>query len=133
MSAEGPPASPAPATPYGDAGIGTASARTVRTMRADGLPAVRLGKCYLFDASDVEAFIQSRKETKCRAQTVDRISTTSRAAVAGISSGAKQDAPGNSAQALEIAQRLKGRSAASSTSGDELNRKEGRVIRGAFP
>ena len=112
--------------------FGIPSARTVRTMRADGLPAVRLGKCYLFDASDVEAFIQSRKETKCRAPTEDRISITSGAGGAGISSGAKQAAPASSQQALEIAQRLKAPSPDSSRSESGSSNREGRVIRGTF-
>lgn len=111
--------------------FGIPSARTVRTMRADGLPAVRLGKCYLFDASDVQAFIESRKETKCRAQTEVRISTTSAPGSAGTSNGARPDAHGSSAQALAIAQRLKTR-LPSSSSAEIENSQPGRVIRGAF-
>lgn len=113
--------------------FGIPSARTVRTMRADGLPAVRLGKCYLFDKSDVEAFIQSRKEVKCRAPIEDRISITSKAGGAGISNGAKPDARGSSAQALAIAQKLKTPSPCLSKSGNAPIDHEGRVIRGRFP
>jgi excisionase family DNA binding protein len=35
--------------------------RTLRTMRQRGLPAMKLGKAYLFDSADVEAFIQAAK------------------------------------------------------------------------
>lgn len=41
--------------------------RTLRTMRNKGLRAVRLGKAYLFDASDIEAFIEASKESPCPA------------------------------------------------------------------
>lgn len=112
--------------------FGLPSARTVRTMRADGLPAVRLGKAYLYDPADVQEFIQSRKETKCRAQTEGHILTTSGAGAAGISSGAKRGARGNSAQALAIAERLKTRSPSSSKSGSGKNTPAVHVIRGNF-
>jgi len=43
------------------------SARTLRTMRLKGLPAVRIGKAYLFDASDVERHILNAKVSSCHA------------------------------------------------------------------
>lgn len=49
--------------------FGIPSPRTVRTMRQKGLAAVRLGKAYLFDESDVQAFIEASKT--CHAQTRD--------------------------------------------------------------
>ncbi len=49
--------------------FGIPSPRTVRTMRQQGLPAVRIGKAFLFDEADVEAFIAAKKETSCRAPT----------------------------------------------------------------
>lgn len=87
--------------------FGIPSPRTVRTMRADGLPAVRLGKCYLYDPDDVRGFIQSRKETKCRDRTGDHISPMSAIGAAGTFDGAKPGAPASSALALEIAAKLK--------------------------
>lgn len=48
---------------------GIPSPRTVRTMRQQGLPSVKLGRAYLFDAADVEAFIAGKKETSCPGQT----------------------------------------------------------------
>ena len=111
--------------------FGIPSARTVRTMRADGLPAVRLGKCYLFEVADVEAFIESRKETKCRARTEDRTSNTLGLGDGGTSSGPSPDARGSTARALAIAQKLKTRSLTSSKAA--VDRSEpGRVILGAF-
>jgi len=44
--------------------FGIPSVRTVRTMRADGLPAVRLGKGYLFERADVEAFRRASRSTR---------------------------------------------------------------------
>lgn len=41
--------------------FGLPSPSTLRSMRAKGLPAVRLGKAYLFDCSDVEKFIAEQK------------------------------------------------------------------------
>ena len=48
--------------------FGLPSVRTLRTMRARGLPAVPLGKAYLFDRADVERFIENAKVTTCPAQ-----------------------------------------------------------------
>lgn len=44
--------------------FGIPSYRTLRTMRANGLPAVRLGKAYLFDPADVAAFIEAAKKRR---------------------------------------------------------------------
>ncbi len=67
MSAEGPPASPAPATPYGDAGIGTASARTVRIVRFLAMPLVLALAClalFLWLSSlDLDSIEQRRINT----------------------------------------------------------------------
>ena len=49
------------------ADFGLPSVRTVRTMRQKGLPAVRLGKAYLYDPQDVSAFIAQRKVSACPA------------------------------------------------------------------
>ncbi|AGH49589.1 hypothetical protein G432_09320 [Sphingomonas sp. MM-1] len=108
--------------------FGLPSARTVRTMRADGLAAVRLGKAYLFDVDDVQAFIQSRKETKCRDRIEVHISPSSGIGAAGTSNGAKLAAPGSTAQALTIAQRLKSHSPSSSRKGSAPLDPPGRVI-----
>ncbi|PZO91799.1 MAG: hypothetical protein DI623_01750 [Sphingomonas sanxanigenens] len=113
--------------------FGIPSERTVRTMRADGLPAVRFGKAYLFDPDDVRGFIASRKVTTCRARTEVPISTSSATVGAGISNGAKPGAPGSSARALEIAKRLKSPSPTSSVNASEPAGRPGRVIRADFP
>lgn len=65
--------------------FGVPSPRTVRTMRQQGLAAVRLGKSYLFDPQDVEAFIEAKKE--CHAQTPAPASNGSKSASATTSCG----------------------------------------------
>ena len=41
--------------------FGIPSVRTLRTMRARGLPSVKLGKAHLFHSEDIAAFIQAAK------------------------------------------------------------------------
>jgi hypothetical protein len=108
--------------------FGIPSSRTVRSMRADGLPAARIGKAYLYDPDDVVAFIQSRKETKCRDRTGGHTSPMSGIGAAGISSGAKPAGPASTAQALLIAQRLKASSPTSSANENARPDQAGRVI-----
>lgn len=42
--------------------FGIPKARTVRTLRLQGLPAVKIGKQFLYDPADVEAFIERVKQ-----------------------------------------------------------------------
>src|SRR5688500_3441626 len=49
--------------------FGLPSPRTLRTLRGQGLPAVFLGKRWLFDPADIQRFIEERKVTRCRART----------------------------------------------------------------
>ncbi|WP_059149955.1 helix-turn-helix domain-containing protein [Novosphingobium barchaimii] len=52
--------------------FGIPSTRTLRTMRQKGLTAVRLGKAFLFDESDVTKFIEKQKT--CQDPTEGRVS-----------------------------------------------------------
>jgi excisionase family DNA binding protein len=107
--------------------FGFPSARTVRWARCNGLPAVKLGKCFLFDATDVAAFLAARKVTICPVETVDPISISSRSAGPGIFSGAKPDARASAARAQATAQRLKTLSRASFKSASDPVDQPGRL------
>ena len=112
--------------------FGIPSARTVRTLRARGLAAVRFGKAYLFDRSDVERFIENAKVTTCPAPAADPTSTTSLIAGGDIFSGARAGAPASAAPALAIADRLISRSPTSSKSKRGRTDQSGQVIPANF-
>lgn len=88
--------------------FGIPSPRTVRTMRQQGLAAVRLGKAYLFDPADVESFIQARKE--CHAPTPDRNSHGSPSVAHTTSGGMSAAQSASAARARQISEKLKKRS-----------------------
>lgn len=75
--------------------FGLPSPATLRTMRQNGLPAVRLGKAFLFDHDDVIAFIERQKT--CLDRTREHPLSGSRSGDAGISGGmskaAQESAP----------------------------------------
>jgi excisionase family DNA binding protein len=85
--------------------FGVPSPRTVRTMRQQGLAAVRLGKAYLFDAADVEAFIQAKKE--CPAQIAAPGYTGSPTEARSTSCGMSGEQSASALRARMIADRLK--------------------------
>jgi len=91
---------------------GIPSPRTVRTMRQQGLAAVRLGKQYLFDPSDVEAFIKAKKTCPDRIEARDY--TGSQIDKPSISSGMKQEKSAFGQLARQTAAKLKQRSSGSS-------------------
>lgn len=97
--------------------FGLPSTRTLRTMRQRGLPAIRLGKAYLFDAADLERHIEDAKVQTCPVETPDRASSGSTSARRSTSSGTKADANIASRLARQTADRLKALSKTSSASG----------------
>jgi hypothetical protein len=66
------------------------STRTVRTMRAKGMPFVRLGKAYLYDAADVQHHIDRSKVVLCPAQIAAPRSSGSTSGSASTSSGMRE-------------------------------------------
>lgn len=86
-----------------DFGIPTPS--TLRTMRANGLPHVRLGKQYLYDPQDVAAFIESAKRCHDRTQAPD--CTGRRPEDRSTSSGTSMASNGFERQAQQTAASLK--------------------------
>ena len=97
--------------------FGIPSERTLRTMRDQGLVAVRLGKAYLYDESDIVTFIEAKK---CRARTEDRASTGLRPAKPSISSGMKGALNASGQLAQQTAARLKRLSPGSSLQPTEV-------------
>ncbi|MFL0587668.1 helix-turn-helix domain-containing protein [Sphingomonas olei] len=93
---------------------GLPSARTVITMRRQGLSFIRISKEHLFDPADVENFLKSKKETQCRDVAGDRTLNIFRSGAATTSSGARMASQGGEARARQIAERLKRHSPASS-------------------
>jgi len=114
--------------------FGLPSARTVRTMRARGLPAVRLGKAFLYDHNDVVAFIEGAKEIQCPDPIAVRSSNSSRNVGATMSSGMSRDARESAQLARLTLAKLKSGSLASSPSATTSGAVEaGRVIHRKFP
>ena len=87
--------------------FGLPSAGTLRSMRCQGLPAVKIGKAWLFDADDVSAFIQSRKVTQCPAPILAPGSNPSLGVRLSTSSGLTAGGSGPAALARQTAERLK--------------------------
>jgi hypothetical protein len=83
------------------------STRTVRTMRQQGLPAVRLGKAYLYDPNDVQEFITKRKVSSCPGRTEDHTSNSSENEVVSTSTGARKAQPASDRRALRTVEKLK--------------------------
>jgi hypothetical protein len=106
------------------------STRTLRTMRARGLTAVRLGKAFLFDAADVEDFITASKETVCPAPTAAPRSNGSQSANRSTSSGTKPAESECVLLARQTAEKLKrfSRNSFASADSDQTSR----VIRAKF-
>lgn len=87
---------------------GIPNPRTVsRTMRQQGLPGVRIGKTYLFDPADVEAFIAARKEVPCPAPTKAPGCAGSPDGAAITSPGTRKAANASAQQARLTSARLK--------------------------
>ena len=107
------------------------STRTVRTMRQQGLPAVRLGKAYLYDPDDVHEFIAKRKVSQCPGRTEVRTSSSSSSGERSTSTGASKAPPGSDQQALQTAEKLK-RLSSSSSKDDTAPTGQGRVIQANF-
>jgi hypothetical protein len=84
--------------------FGVPSERTLRTMRQQGLAAVRLGKAYLYDESDIASFIEAKK---CRAPTEARACTGSRIAKPSTSSGMSEGQSAFGQLARQTAAKLK--------------------------
>lgn len=101
--------------------FGLPSATTLRSMRQQGLPAVKIGKAWLFEAADVDAFIQSRKVTACPAQISVPGSNMSTDAARSTSSGMKGAESAPAALARQTVERLKLRLPGSSASVSSLN------------
>jgi phage terminase Nu1 subunit (DNA packaging protein) len=112
--------------------IGGITPRTVRTLRAQGLPAVKLGKAWLFDPEKALAWIAAREEAQCPVQTEVRTSSSSVPAASSTSSGAKPAASASVALARQTAERLKRRSRSSSGTGTGKSDQPGRVIQASF-
>lgn len=85
--------------------FGIPSPRTVRTMRQKGLAAIRLGKAYLFDESDVQAFIEANKT--CLDQTEVRVCTGSQIERPSTSSGMNRERSAFGQLARQTAAKLK--------------------------
>lgn len=85
--------------------FGVPSPRTLRTMRQQGLAGVRIGRAYLFDADDVQAFIESRKE--CPAPTKAPSCDGSRPGNPTTSPGTTRAANDSAQRALATAARLR--------------------------
>lgn len=113
------------------ADFGLPSVRTVRTMRQKGLPAVRLGKAYLYDPQDVSAFIAQRKVSACPAQTEDRISNSSSIAAPSTFTGVRAAERASDRRALQTVEKLKQLSPTSSKVA-EAPSEQGLVIRANF-
>jgi excisionase family DNA binding protein len=110
--------------------FGIPSARTVRTMRANGLPFVRLGKASLFDVDDVAAFIAASKESLCPVRTPARASNGSSAGNRSISSGTPKGNNGSKRLDAAIDKLLRPRS--QNTSDKATGSPTGQVIRADF-
>ena len=61
--------------------IGGISARTVRSLRFQGLPAVKLGKAFLYDPEKALAWVAAREEAQCPVPTAAPGSNTLPAAL----------------------------------------------------
>jgi Helix-turn-helix domain len=84
--------------------FGIPKLRTLRTMRGQGLAAVRLGGAYLYSESDIAAFIESKK---CRAPTEAPACIGSPNAGPSTYSGTNAGQSDYVLQARQIAARLK--------------------------
>jgi hypothetical protein len=113
--------------------IGGINVRTVRTMRAQGLPAVKLGKAYLYDPEKALAWIAAREEALCPVQTSVRASSPSPAALPSTSSGMKPGKSGAAALARQTVERLKGASRGSSANASSQSAPPVQLIRRATP
>ena len=113
--------------------FGLPSPRTLRTMRQRGLPAARIGKAYLYQADDIDAFIMQAKVATCQDGTKARRSSGSTSGRAGTSSGTTLVASECALLARRTAERLKALSPSSSRSGSAGNDQAGRVILATFP
>ena len=107
------------------------SVRTIRTLRSQGLPTVKLGAARLIDYDDMLAFIEAAKESPCPDQTPARASNRSKAARTSTSSGSKAGGKGFAQLALRSAEELRQRLQTSSAN-DSATETTGRVIRGRF-
>ncbi len=103
--------------------FGVPSPRTVKTMRQQGLVAVRLGRSYLFDADDVATFIQARKT--CPASTEVQLLNGGRSEGSSTSSGSKAELDAGVQRAQAIADMLKKLSR--NSSGKVINPNTGRA------
>lgn len=108
------------------------SVRTVRTMRQQGLPAVRLGKAYLYDPTDVHEFIAKRKVSQCQDRTEVRTSNSSSTEARSTFIGASTAQPVSDRLALQTVEKLKRLSPRSSTSDGLPTGEQGRVIPANF-
>lgn len=104
------------------------STRTLRTMRQRGLPAVKIGKAYLFDAADLEQHILASKVSTCPARTAAPRSNGSASENAGTSYGTKGGASASVLLARQSAARLKKRLPVSSANDATTTNHTGRVI-----
>ena len=110
--------------------FGLPTPRTVRTMVSKGLPVVRLGRADLFDVADVEAFIATRKESRCPAPIPALVLNGSTSAKRSTSSGTNAAESAAVQHARQIAATLKrsSRNSSGKRTGDQV----GRANRGTF-
>lgn len=83
------------------------SVRTIRTLRNQGLPTVKLGAARLIDYDDMMNFIESRKASECQGETGVRGSNGSRSARSITSSGMNVAANDSVLLARQTADKLK--------------------------
>jgi hypothetical protein len=98
--------------------IGGIKMCTIRSLRLQGMPAVKLGRSYLFDPEKCLAWIAEREEAACRAPIPAHGSSGSTGGPTFISCGSKGGASGVAALARQTAERLKHISPHSSANGN---------------
>lgn len=86
---------------------GLPSTRTVRSMRQKGMRHVRISKAYLYEAEDVEAYIEQNKVAQCPGETQARSSNGSKSATATMPHGTRADAKNSILLAQQTSQKLK--------------------------
>ncbi|NJC06550.1 hypothetical protein GGQ97_002343 [Sphingomonas kaistensis] len=105
------------------------SVRTIRTLRSQGLPTVKLGSARLIDYDDMVAFVERMKEQQCHAPTEAPSSSRLASAQSSTSPGSSMVKSGSAQRARQTAEKLKRLSQGSSANDTEP---QGRVIRASF-
>lgn len=87
--------------------IGGIKPCTIRSLRLQGMPAVRIGRSWLYNTEKALAWIAAREESTCLAQTEAHASNRSLTDRTSTSSGTLAAPSGSVAQARQTAERLK--------------------------